>query len=170
MMKLPLSPKNHSPSRALVSIAAILLFAATQGSAQKLNWGGAANDINVDSSNVGLDDATYTFQLGTFTNGDVPLTEFIPTPANTDFWGDRWVALDTASYNQEGPPTENEGFFADSWTVQDNTYQGFQAYIWIYNNQVGDATSEWVLITNDELGSEWKIPMHIPSQTNFPIQ
>ena len=64
MMKLALSPKNHLPWRALACLAAFLLFAATQSSAQELNWVGAANDIDVDGTTV--DPGTFALQANTF--------------------------------------------------------------------------------------------------------
>ena len=153
----------------LLSLAALTL----QGYSQKINWGNAANDINVDSAGNPLTDATFTFELGVFSNGEPTPTEFTPTSSNIDFWGDNWVALDTAAYNQEGPPTPEEGFFSDSWIVPNNpnnTYEGFRAYIWVYNNQAGDETSEWVLITDDGGSDEWLIPASNGTQQTFPQQ
>ena len=155
-------------SRLLVAIAIGFLALVTNGSAQKINWGNASSDSNSDSNGNNLTDATFTFQLGTFATGGP--TEFIPDETNTDFWGTNWIALDTASYNQAGPPNEDQGFFSDSWIVPDNTYEGFQAYIWVYNNQLGDSTSEWVLITDDGGSNAWKIPTSTGGQQNFPDQ
>ena len=156
--------------RNVITFGILLVVFCSDGFGQKINWGNAANDANSDSNGDALSDATFTFQLGTFTNGDGPPTEFIPDISNTDFWGVRWVALDTAIYNQEDPPDEHEGFFSDSWIVPDDTYQGFQAYIWGYNNQAGDATSEWVLITDNAGLDAWKIPSGTGTQQNFPDQ
>jgi len=54
--------------------------------------------------------------------------------------------------------------------VPDDTYEGFQAYIWVYNNQAGDETSEWALITERDGLDAWKIPSSTGSQQNFPNQ
>ena len=151
----------------VTGIVATMLVLAPHGFAQKINWGSAANDVNSTSIGGFLTDATFTFQLGTFADG---ASEFIPDETNTDFWGARWVALDTATYNQEGAPNEEQGFFSDSWIVPDNAYQGYQAYIWIFNNQLGNDTSEWVLITDNSGIDAWKIPNSTGSQQNFPDQ
>ena len=153
---------SFSPLRWL--LITFLAF-SSHSHAVEINWGGAAGDINVDSKNVGLTDATFTFQLGTFSDGT---SEFTPDANNTDFWGDNWIVLDTADYNQQAPPADNTGFFSSSWEVPNDDFLGYQAYIWVYNNQVGDATSEWVLITDLAGADEWTIPSSAGSQQNFP--
>ena len=161
-------PLLRNWSGAFPLIAALVL--TSPASAQKINWGSAANDANSTSDGGNLTQSTFTFQLGTFVNSGAPATEFIPTQENISLWSESWVPLDTAVYNQEPAPNENQGFFADSWVVPDNTYQGYQAYIWVYNNHAGDETSEWVLVTDSEGIDAWKIPTSTGSQADFPDQ
>ncbi len=141
-------------SRRLCLVACAVGLAAGPGQAQTLNWGNALLDANFNSAG-GAIDATYTFAIGTFSDG------FAPTAANTGQWGGEWTALDTTTYN------EATGWFTGSYTMQagDAPLSGRQAYIWVYNNLAGDETSEWVLITDDSgsdgLGDEWLVPAYV---------
>jgi hypothetical protein len=154
-----------------VVLAMAMMVIAGNAYGQKINWGNAAGDVNIDSHGDPLS-ATFSFQLGTFVDsaGGNPLLQFNPNESNTDVWGANWVPLDTATYNQAAPPNEAQGFFSDSWIPADSTYEGFQAYIWIYNNQAGDASSEWALFTDLGGPNAWLIPASTGSQQNFPTQ
>lgn len=165
--------KNNRPlrTRLAIAIGLAILALAGPGYGQKINWGNAAGDINIDSHGDPLS-AAFTFQLGAFVDnaGGNPLLQFNPNENNTDVWGANWVPLDTATYNQAAPPNEYRGFFSDSWIPPDNSYEGFQAYLWIYNNTAGDSSSEWALFTDLGGANAWIIPTATGSQQNFPFQ
>ncbi len=162
---------RHLKIRVAAFAGLVMLAVSGQSYGQKINWGNAAGDVNIDSHGDPLS-ATFSFQLGTFVDnaGGNPLLQFNPNESNTDVWGANWVPLDTATYNQAAPPNQNQGFFSDSWIPPDNTYEGFQAYIWVYNNQVGDDASEWALFTDLGGPDAWIIPTSTGSQQNFPFQ
>ncbi len=124
--------------------AALILIAEAKG--QTINWGNDPGDLNFQSQGGSLS-STFTFQFGVFTSG------YDPTVNDPKTWGANWVALDTASYN------EAAGFFSDSWTVTDNTYQGQQGYLFIFNdadmNLMPDTTAEITTSTSSTQGTEW---------------
>lgn len=139
-------------ARLVASVTVLVTLALGAASAQTLNWGNAVLDVNIDSAGNSLTDATYTFELGTFSSG------FVPTEFNTGQWAREWLVLDSAIYN------DSVGLFISSYTVtaEDASLAGEQAYIWVYNNTLGDETSEWVIITDDSpddgIGDEWVVP------------
>ena len=51
-------------------------------------------------------------------------------------------------------------------TFTDNTHAGQQGYIFVYNNLIGDETSEWFLTTNPT----WTIPATGGGQPALPLE
>jgi len=142
---------------ALVALGIHLHAAAT------INFQSDLVATNMQSDGTTPMDTTYSFQLGTFSNG------FVPTAANTDLWLDNWhevplidsggapVPGNAISYTQDeiipgsGFYTNNfegRGQLADNGTPFQTTSQG---YMWGYTEQEGPSgsTAEWILITND---------------------
>ena len=107
-------------------------------SGQTINWSSAVGSEIFDSEGS-MFPSEWTVALGTFGGlGDT----FAPMEVNTDDWLANWVPLDTTSYVQAPFPA-----FQSSVIVSDVDRADEQLYMWFYNNQVGDVTSEWALIS-----------------------
>ena len=150
-------------SRLLAPVAAALSALALLGAAgaQTINWGNEVSlgDVHYDSWGNQLD-ATYTYSFGVFDVGFDPVVE------DPDTWFDNWTSLDSSTYN------EGASFFSGSWVPEDNTYEGRQAYIWVYNHTDStDQTTEWVLITDSDGldGDDWTIPT-MDDQSALPLE
>jgi hypothetical protein len=147
----------------------VLLLAA--GSPPKANavqfaWGTQfeAELYQADGSTM---DASFTFELGTFTSG------FVPTEFNLQSWEANWKLLDRSPLdvpnqnvaaafvidtngNSNSPDTDPNIVFAE----------GEQIYMWVFNTQAfNPGTSEWALISRtqpDPFASptvfDWVIP------------
>ncbi len=159
-MKLRTTLTKFFARRARLAACAIIFSTLGLGaaSAQTLNWGNAVFDVSLDSDGNSIDDATFTFELGTFSSG------FVPTEFNTGQWASEWTTLDSTSYNDAAE------FFSASYTIDvgDASLAGEQAYIWVYNNMIGDETSEWAVITDDSSGDEWVVPTYIDPGAGGP--
>jgi hypothetical protein len=120
-----------------------------------ITFSSTPNGLNQQSDGSPLD-TSFTFELGTFTDG------FVPSSSNTDMWSDKWSPLSDATGSTEPGAITNyrtiNGLFGE-------TYDGFnstadlahnddpfetsdQGYIWGYDSR-GAGQNEWVLITND---------------------
>ena len=132
---------------ATIAVLAVLAVGAVVRG-NTINWGNALFDANYNSAGAEFDGATFTFEMGTFSDG------FVPTALNTAQWGSEWLALDSTTYDN------NTEWFTGSYTIAagDTAQQGRQAYIWVYNNSLGDETSEWLLFTDAGGGDAWTLP------------
>ncbi|MEM0897116.1 MAG: hypothetical protein AAGJ79_09515 [Verrucomicrobiota bacterium] len=85
----------------------------------------------------------WTIALGTFGQlGDL----FAPDESNTADWLANWVELDTTNYSTIPIPAFASSVVLDGTTDIDRADE--QVYMWFYNNQVGDTSSEWALISD----------------------
>ena len=123
-------------------VAAFLILLAAMASAQTYNWGNTPGDRNYESDGVTVWTNTFHYELGTFT------LDYDPTMEDPTTWGFDWITIDTATYNPDA------GWFSDNHVFNDNTYAGRRAYLFVYNNLVGDDSSEWFLATDPA----WMIP------------
>jgi hypothetical protein len=152
-------------------------------SAQTFNWGNTLNpevggggapvpgyvEMSYDSTGLAIDDgsSTFTFELGVFELG------FVPAADNVDFWGSKWMP-----FGDPGDPTTYNpdlNYFTDGYSLEagDAGKANLRAYIWVYNNTIGDETSEWFLATGDtgDPGSSdnnWVIPDYVPAGGGTP--
>ena len=144
-----------------IAVASLGLTVAGARAGQTLDWGGAALTDDFDSAGNALNDATYTFALGTF--GDQGI--WSPSAANVDDWAGHWKEIDRVDVYHS-----TFKYITGSYLLDDNLSfaKGEQAYIWIYNAEAGDApltpdpvdpgpAAEWGLYTNLN-GAAWAIP------------
>ncbi|MEM9479016.1 MAG: hypothetical protein AAGA58_05060 [Verrucomicrobiota bacterium] len=119
------------------AIGVSLLYTTPARSDQTIDWSSFVGSSLFDSTGDVFSD-TWTIALGTF--GDT----FEPMVGNTVDWSANWIELDTAVYNDD-PPFG----FSSSVVISDVDRADEQVYMWFYNNQVGDETSEWALLTDN---------------------
>lgn len=146
-------PAPSVPTRQpLAVLTACLLLLAAGADAQTFNWGNAVFDTIVDSGGNPVNPATFTFELGAFTEG------FDPANATYQEWIENWQVFDTADYN---PLTSQFG--STAYMQPDGTSPldpgGFsflnqQAYLWIRNGDDPLPGTEWLLVTTDS----WMFP------------
>ena len=132
-------------------IATILLGSmAERALSQTLEWGSAAFSDLSDSEGNELD-SSFVFELGAFDVG------FDPTAYNVDDWFANWNVFDTASYNA------GNGVFTGTEQVQNVTnyeslFEGLNAYIWVRNDTVSGADTEWFLGRKSTGLNAWVFP------------
>jgi hypothetical protein len=146
-----------------------LALAWTPGAqASTVFWGSVFNDNLFDSAGNTLD-ATYSFEIGTFTGG------FTPTYQNVDQWEANWHVIDrafdpdsngwnsidqffvgTVGFNTDGTSDSPDANPADVFS------QGNVVYLWTYNSKSIVPGSEWALVTDGvtggDTGDDWNIP------------
>ena len=109
--------------------------------AHTIHWSADAVSEFYDSGAGGLP-APWTISIGTFgALGDV----FAPDLSNTSEWAANWVELDSTNYDTSNPPFYT---FQSSVVVVDLARANEQVYMWAYNNQLADETSEWALVSS----------------------
>jgi len=146
-----------------------LALAWTHGAqASTVFWGSNFNDDLFDSSGNALD-ATFTFEIGTFTGG------FTPTYQNVDQWQANWHVIDLAFDPDANGWNSTEQFFGGTvdfhldgtsestrYTSPDVFTQGDTVYLWAFNSKVIVPSSEWALVTDGspvgDLADDWAIP------------
>jgi hypothetical protein len=146
---------------AFILIACLLLSAFT-ASARTISWRSAIGDDLIDASGNDLDE-TFTFELGAF------LTGFTPTASNLNDWQANWRAFGQATFE----PIDGNGWEPSvMYLTKDTTLltgqlssespplpsyaftTGTQAWLWVYDSQVVDTSSEWALVR----GTTWNFP------------
>ena len=110
---------------------------------QTINWSANVISVFYDSAGGSFPDS-WTIDLGVFTD------PFDPDENNTADWSSNFVVLDTTNLNLGTPPFAS---FASSVVISDTALADMQLYMWFYNNQLGDETSEWALVTD----SSWTV-------------
>ncbi|OYW77506.1 MAG: hypothetical protein B7Z37_03925 [Verrucomicrobia bacterium 12-59-8] len=160
-MKTP----SHLPRLLCLALA----LAWTQGTqASTVFWGSNFNDDLFDSSGNTLD-ATYSFEIGTFTGG------FTPSYLNVDQWEANWHVIDrafdpdsngwnateqffvgTVGFNTDGTSDSTDANPADVF-IQDDV-----VYLWAFNSKTIVPSSEWALVTDGttagNTGDPWVVP------------
>ena len=138
--------------------AALLLMVGLAGPApadRTINYQSTLEAVNVTSGGVPLD-ATFTFELGTFTG------EFLPTLFNTFDWLTHWAPVPNSSaspysgattyYSTDpvpfgGPANAFQGFMI--LNPNDNPFApGLQGYFWGFDERQSVPAAEWVLLSN----------------------
>lgn len=170
--------KKTSSLPRLLCLAVALAW--THGAqASTVYWNSNFNDNLFDSSGNALD-ATYSFEVGTFTGG------FTPTYQNVDQWQANWHVLDRAydpdangwnpdpipvgqyflggfDFNPDGSSNSPDASPADLFTMGDTVY------LWAYNSKSIVPGSEWALVTDGspvgDLADDWIIPNTADSNT-----
>lgn len=163
----------------LLCLALALLW--THGSqASTVFWYSNFNDNLFDSSGNPLD-ATYTFELGTFTGG------FTPTYQNVDQWQANWQVIDLAYDPDSNGWNSTEQFFGGTvdfhtdgtsestrYTSTDVFTQGFVVYLWAFNSKSIVPGSEWALVTDGspvgDQTDDWIIPDPLDTDGLFSWQ
>lgn len=156
-----------------------LALAWNQGAqASTVFWGSAFNDNLFDSSGNILD-ATYSFEIGTFTGG------FTPTYQNVDQWQANWHMIDYASapdsngWNPLPSPAGQyfggtvdfhvDGTSESTRYISPDVYtQGDAVYLWAFNSKVIVPSSEWALVGNS--ASVWDIPDPLDTTGSYTWQ
>jgi hypothetical protein len=156
--------------------AACVCLAGAPMSARTISFSSAIGDQLFDSLGNPLD-ATFSFEIGIFTNG------FIPTAHNIGDWNAHWMIFDLAFHDSSILPPGNPA--SGGWNVllqyftsaadfgidgtSNSPYassgmfpQGSVVYLWAYNSKTLDPTSEWALATDLNLvanaSTAWRIP------------
>lgn len=160
----------------IVALAAS--FAGTSGaSAASIAWSSDVGSLLYQADGSTLD-ASFTFELGTFTAG------FIPTEYNLADWAANWKLFDQAHAPNPNPDTNGEWnpvdqFFVGGADVNGSGQstspeaspstifnEGEQLYIWAFNSKTLDPqNTEWALITRTQPDpfttpayNDWLIP------------
>jgi len=144
--------RTHIKSLALV--AGFAFFLPNEGFGQTINWGNPTPGYeNYQSDGSSFWDTGFHFEFGVFED------PFDPELNPPNLWADKWITLDTATYNA------GAGVFADSWIPSNNDYMDQQGYIFVYNNMTADETTEWFLATNPS----WVIPASGQGQAGMKL-
>lgn len=134
--------------------------------AETINWGSEFGSVNIQSDGATPVTASFTIELGRFSNG------FIPNGGNVDLWQPNWVVFDALAPGEHNAAV---GYFTSEASLNDNqTFAaGDQAYVWMFDNQTTVPGSQWLLYTNDagdgSAGDDWKFPAATGSQQPFPV-
>lgn len=170
LIKVEPSAKSNTMFKRYRFIAlSALVLSLGNGFAVTIHWGNAVGDFIYQSDGTTPVSNSFSFELGTFSNG------FVPELNNADDWASNWHVLDQGNYS---PVT---GRLAGSVTLLDNPmpdgaildgnatdtasfFFGKDAYLWVYNqNATVDSTLEWSLISNPTGGgdaeSAWTFPV-----------
>ncbi|HSP42840.1 MAG TPA: PEP-CTERM sorting domain-containing protein [Luteolibacter sp.] len=157
-----------APFRTCLATSMLALGATSQG--QTIEWGSYAGIDMFDSAGNVLDD-TFVFQLGAFT------APFTPEASNYQDWFANWMVFDQAVYNEadgvfmpsplapqmQPDGTSNSAFLSDGAT----SFEGLDAYIWIYNSEDPVPGTEWLLVR----AADWVFPEYDPDCCGgFPLQ
>jgi len=142
-----------SISFSTLAAAVLLACGATQSAkAVQIAWGSEFEALLFQANGATLD-ASYTFELGTFTVG------FVPTEYNLADWQSNWKLLDRADWSV---PNQNFVGFVDingSGNVSNGTEAdpstvfavGEQLYVWAFNSQtLNPGVTEWALVTRTQ--------------------
>ena len=166
---------------ASIALAFAWVFAAAGNAeaAATVNYGSVVGSANLQSDGTPMD-ATFSFQIGTFSGG------FAPAESNTGDWLAHWVPLvdaagdpiagATAAFDEiplPSPPfpagAAHSGF---SGTAEfDHNELPFTTdtpvYLWGYNNRLTPGTAEWILVTD----TTWLWPAGTanPPATTFSV-
>ncbi len=121
--------------------AFVFLLTSLSTATHTIHW--SADTISeIYDSAAGQFPESWTISIGTFgALGDT----FSPDLANTSAWTANWVELDSTNYEMVNPPFST---FQGTVAVVDIERANEQVYMWAYNNQAGDETSEWALVTS----------------------
>ncbi len=133
-------------SRLWKYVPAVIAPLGCTADAQSINWYIPPPLANLTSTGQNMD-ASYQFQLGTFSGG------FVPTASNMTHWANFWVSADSTSYDQDTK------VFDATFLVTNNPTPftaGAKAYIW--GRSVGPAKDEWILFRK----SDWNWPAADP--------
>jgi hypothetical protein len=172
--------KKTSSLPRLLCLAVVLAW--THGAqASTVYWNSSFGDNLFDSSGNALD-ATYSFEVGTFTGG------FTPTYQNVDQWQANWHVLDRAydpdangwnpepipvgqyflggfDFNLDGSSNSPDASPADIFTMGDTVY------LWAYNSKSIVPGSEWALVTDGspvgDQTDDWVIPNTADSNSYY---
>jgi hypothetical protein len=132
-----------------------------------INWGSEFGSVNVQSDGGTRVSADFTIQLGTFDTG------FAPSGANAGLWASNWNVIDEVLPGQHN---SDFGYFTSELDLQNNNSPfnlGAQVYVWMFNDQLAQVGSEWLLYTNDSTdntpGDNWIIPAAPGSQQTPPL-
>ncbi len=155
--------------------AALLLACGASQSARavQIAWGSEFESLLFQANGTTLD-ASYTFELGTFTVG------FVPTEYNLADWQSNWKLLDRADWDV---PNQNfvgfveingSGNVSNGTEADPSTYfaQGEQLYIWAFNSQtITPGSTQWALVTRTQPDPfvtptvfDWVIPAYAQSE------
>lgn len=180
--------KTSFHSRAACLAACLFCAGSAAVQATTINWGTYLNSTSYlfDSSGLALDDG-YVFELGTFGT-------FIPTEANMSDWLANWKVFDRATapvgngFDSGSGTVAHAATFETDFTTSNTSLsqavtfaEGEQAYIWIYEDAVGNPQLtpgyEWALITNDSTdgttSDDWLMPApsgHVATSIDWRIE
>jgi len=159
----------------LILIMAWLQPCLTQ--ARTISWSNFVGDDLFNSQGVALD-ASFTFEMGIFTNG------FVPTSSNLNDWNSNWLVFDAAidgdGWNvgaqyfshsaQQLQSGESDSIYASAGVFPLNA----QAYLWVYNSKGVDVNSEWALVSDfsaaGNISERWIFPSPPnPDQINLTL-
>jgi len=144
--------------RIALALLVSMTMQATWGTTISFFFESSESDTLKDSFGNDLD-ASFTFQIGSFTDG------FDPAEANTSLWASNWLVFDQAAF-QPGPPpltgvldggTDDNGNTVSTQPAADTATSFFSrdAWLWVYNTQdISTEGSEWFL----GRASDWTFP------------
>ena len=179
------TPEMKKPSTLPRLFCLAVALAWTHGAqASTVFWGSEFNDNLFDSSGNILD-ATYSFEIGTFTGG------FTPTYQNVDQWQANWHVIDSVfapdsngwnplpipdgqffagslDFNTDGTSNSTDANPADVFTMGDTVY------LWAFNSKDIVPSSEWALVTDGspvgDVADDWLIPDPLDTVNSFNWQ
>jgi len=141
-----------SPSLlAWLGVVVIALVGSVRG--ESISWFSDPGETHLDSAGSAMD-ASYTFELGVFSDG------FVPTLSNRANWLDHWTVAQSTSYS-----AVDSNFNALHAVVGNAAPFGVGAEAWIFGHRDGVTGSEWVLFRHPS----WTWPTPNPLNP-FPIE
>ncbi len=124
----------------------VILFLASIAHAETINWYCLPNRTNSRSDGSSMD-ASFSFQLGVFSDG------FVPTASNLNQWATHWTSVKSAEYSTDYK-SFNETFIVEpnpeSFTV------GAKVYVW--GRSTSATGDQWMLFRH----TSWTWPAPNP--------
>lgn len=153
----------------LPAILSVSAWLTVPSEASTIFWGTRPNDLLYDSEGNMLD-ATFVFELGTFSPG------FVPDASNLDQWSANWLIFDAAIAGSGWSPANQEvtgtvehtatsGSTSPFATPGATFDQGAPAYLWVYNSKDLNTNPEWALLLDVDNGANTYYPWEFPDPT-----
>jgi hypothetical protein len=152
-----------------------------------IQWGGVISSTVLLSDGTVVNDTNtpdldLTFELGAFDAG------FVPSDSNMEDWSDNWKSIDQTSFALDSQYFTQETKIVDGDVgiagiqFNGNTFTpGEAVYVWGYNQQAVNESTEWVLMLGisgtdtddlvvDPTNTNWEVPdLADANQGTFPL-
>ena len=141
----------------LICIGSAAALGSVSSRADSISFGTQLGSNLYESDGVTKLDGTFTFQLGVFDG-------FTPTASNTSLWDANWKPYDRAIDGEGFNPAsgfvnhtttlKSDGTAVAPFDLDGYVFFNQQPYVWVFNDKVGYANSEWALYTD----AAWSFP------------